>query len=167
MTEIQKLQTTTRFIRILVVALVTILLALLFLAWFDPPAKAQNVGFGDSIMEGTGPAMGIPTYARKSMGSCWILGHMPTGQYEHAAISAGINDAPGICLAQIRARIKARYVTWILPANINSARAHVEAIARQFGDKTVSYSCKGGCNKRNFHPGSYGAVAKAVWDTWK
>ena len=165
--KLEQVQFINKFLNAVICLLVALLMVFLLVAFFSPQAKAQDVGVGDSIMVGTGHALGIPTYAKKSMGSCWIKNHVPLGHFDHAAISAGINDAPGPCLVQIRQKLNARIVTWILPAPINSARAHVIAVSQQWGDRTVSYSCLGGCTKSNFHPASYAEVANAVRSTWK
>jgi hypothetical protein len=125
-------------------------------------ALAGGLVLGDSIALGTGGAMHAPTIARKSMGSCWIAAHTPRFRGAWAVISAGINDAPGACVEAIRSRVRARRVVWILPAPINSARAHVEAVAAANGDRTISYSCPGPCSTSNFHPESYAALAGAV-----
>jgi len=128
--------------------------------------RGSALMLGDSIALGTGRVLGVYTVARQSMGSCWVAARVPSGYFDLAAISAGINDAPGPCLEQIRAKIHARVVVWVLPAPINTARAHVEAVAARFGDATVSYACAGACSRVNFHPGSYAKVAADVRQAW-
>ena len=140
--------------------------ALLLLLSLTGPAMAQDVAIGDSIALGTGRALGVPSYARQNMSSCWILRHMPPGRFEHAVISAGINDAPGPCVGAILGRVRAGQVVVILPAAINSARAHVAASAQAHGFQTVSYACRGGCNRHNFHPASYDAVTRVIEGMW-
>lgn len=115
---------------------------------------------GDSIAVGTGHALGVPTYARERMSSCWIEQHMPPPAAV-TILSAGINDPPGACVGSLRSRVHGR-VIWILPAAISSARAHVSSVAAAHGDATVSYRCQGGCSATNFHPASYAAVASEV-----
>jgi hypothetical protein len=118
---------------------------------------------GDSIAEGTGHALGVPTFAHSGSGSCWIAEHSPElFKVNVDVISAGINDPPGECLELIRRRVHARIVIWILPAPINSARAHVLEVARAHGDLTVSYRCDGACTPFNFHPASYEALADDI-----
>lgn len=153
----------TWFMTMAIVALLGVCLTV----WFTPPAKAQDAAIGDSIAVGTGHALRVSTYAKTSMGSCWILAHMPRTQFDRVVISAGINDAPGPCVGKILATVKARIKVVILPAPINSARASVFRLAQQAGAFPISYSCKGGCTKHNFHPGSYGAVATSVRAIWK
>ncbi len=148
-------------------ALVLILLGLVVLAFIVPvKAQAQDIALGDSIALGTGHALGVKTYAWTGASSCTILAYMPQGRFDHVVISAGINDPPGYCVEAIFDRIVARRVVVILPAEINSARARVAVQAARHGYATVSYACAGGCTKRNFHPGSYAAVARAVRSLW-
>lgn len=129
----------------------------------SPPGDAA---IGDSIALGTGSALGVPTYARSSMSSCWVLRHLPNQSFDRVVISAGINDAPGRCVDDILSRVQARHVVVILPAPINSARAHVAAVAAAHGAQTLAYACHGGCTRSNFHPGSYAVVAQDVRRLW-
>lgn len=129
-------------------------------------ANAQDAAIGDSIALGAGQALGVKTFAQQNVGSCYILGHMPVGPFDHVVISAGINDPPGSCLGAIREKVRARSVTWIVPAPINSAYNHVINVAAAHGDRTVAYLCWHGCTAWNFHPASYRAVANAVRATW-
>jgi hypothetical protein len=129
-------------------------------------SSLPNAALGDSIAAGTGSALGVSTYAKVGSSSCYILAHTPRIAFNHVVISAGINDAPGRCVAALLNRVRARDVVVILPAPINSARAHVARLAAKHGVRTVSYTCTGGCTKHNFHPGSYLAVARAVRELW-
>ena len=129
-------------------------------------AKAEDLAVGDSIALGTGSALHVRTVATTGASSCAIAGQAPSGSFDHVVISAGINDAPGNCIEALAKKYAGSNVVWILPAAINSARAHVAAVAGQYGDKTVSYRCTGGCSRSNFHPGSYPAVAAAVRRAW-
>lgn len=149
---------------IILVALVTIVALIDLLA---SRAKAQDVAIGDSIALGVGTALHVPTYAKSGMSSCWVLRHMPNASFKHAVISAGINDAPGSCIDAIFNKIRANQVVVILPAGINSARAHVAQEAQSHGFPTISYTCHGGCNRGNFHPGSYAQVANSVQSIWR
>lgn len=127
-----------------------------------PGGGGLSLIVGDSIAKGTGAALGVRTVARESMSSCWIAARTPSFSGAWAVISAGINDPPGSCIEAIRARVRALRVVWILPAPINSARAHVKAVAAAHGDRTVSYACVGGCSTTNFHPASYDTLAAEV-----
>ena len=129
-------------------------------------ANAADLAYGDSIALGTGSALRVQVSAIVGASSCSIAARAPGGHYEHVVISAGINDPPGACLEAIRKAVSAGQVVWVLPAAINSARAHVLAVAQRWGDKTVSYSCAGGCSRRSFHPGSYAALAAEVRRAW-
>lgn len=129
-------------------------------------AYASDLAVGDSIALGAGQALHVKTAAVQNDGSCAIVGFAPGGSFDHVVISAGINDAPGSCDEAIRKKYIGAKVVWILPAAINSSRAHVVALAKQYGDKTVSYRCAGGCSTSNFHPASYFAVAAAVRSAW-
>jgi hypothetical protein len=151
----------SRYIFVLIVALILCLIG----AWITM-AKAQDAALGDSIAEGTGRALGVPTYARVNSSSCWVLRHTPSGPFDHVVISAGINDAPGACVKTLLDRLRARVVVVILPAPINTARANVEREAARHGFATVSYACPGGCSRRSFHPSSYAVVAAAVRSIW-
>lgn len=135
-------------------------------AFLVKEANAEDLAVGDSIALGTGQALHVRTVAHEGMGSCWILQHAPGGAFDHVLISAGINDAPGRCIEQIRAKYAGAKVVWVLPAAINAARAHVASVAAAHGDKVVAYRCRGGCSKSNFHPASYPSVAAAVQNAW-
>lgn len=141
-------------------------LFMLWLAWMSN-CHARDISVGDSIAKGTGEALGVETHAVVGAGSCTIVGFWPGGHFDHAVVSAGINDA-GKCVEQVRKRIDADVVVWILPANINAGYKAVRYVARAYGDRTVRYSCSGsrGCTKTNFHPASYAAVAKWVRIKW-
>lgn len=128
-------------------------------------AVAADAAVGDSIALGTGHALGVATYARQNMGSCWIEKNEPLGPFTHVVVSAGINDG-GACVFAIRSRLKARRVTWIIPAQINQGADVVWAAVKEWGDGFVTYTCKGGCTKTNFHPASYAVVARAVRQDW-
>ena len=143
-----------------------LVITLTFLLWLTGHAHAQDVSVGDSIALGTGRALGVETHAKQSMGSCWIARQVPHKQYDHAVVSAGINDPPGPCVEAVIKAIMARHVVVILPAPINSARAHVASVAAKYGLTTISYVCAGGCTKRNFHPRSYAEVANNVRAIW-
>ena len=78
--------------------------------------------------------------------------------YDVVVISAGVNDPPGRCLEAIRARAHARRIIWILPAPVNSARAHVVEVACEHGDRTVSYVP----GRDHLHPRSYSELARKV-----
>lgn len=117
---------------------------------------------GDSIALGTGMALHVETRARVGAPSCTILHkEVPRGAYrtDTVVISAGVNDPPGHCLEAIRDRIHARRIIWILPAPVNSARAHVAAVAHKHGDATVSYVP----GQDHLHPRSYHELARKVW----
>lgn len=116
------------------------------------------IALGDSIAAGTGAALHVETHARVGASSCAILRMVPGGSYDVAVISAGVNDPPGRCLEDIRTRMHARRIIWILPAPINSARAHVSAIAAEHGDKTVSYIP----GPDHLHPRSYSELARKL-----
>lgn len=140
-----------------------IVLGLVFL--WPRSAHAHDAAVGDSIALGTGQALHVRTYARQNMGSCWIMRHEPLGPYHRLLISAGINDS-GACVASLRASVRARYVTWVLPAPINAGTDAVWAAVKAYGDRFVEYTCPGECSKTNFHPASYGVVAAAVRRIW-
>ena len=113
---------------------------------------------GDSIAVGTGAVLHMETHARVGAGSCAIMSMVPGGQYDVAVISAGVNDSPGPCLENIRARLHARRIIWILPAPVNSARSHVAAVAAEHGDGTVSYTP----GADHLHPRSYSELAGQI-----
>jgi hypothetical protein len=139
-----------------------LLLVLLILTGEIKPAKAENAAIGDSIALGTGHALHWSTYARQGMGSCWIYAHMPRRHFDSVVVSAGINDPPGACVAQLFNLLDASRVVVIQPAPINSAAAHVYLLSVSHGFMKVGYACRGPCTKNNFHPASYGAVAASV-----
>jgi hypothetical protein len=119
---------------------------------------AQTIVVGDSIAFGTGHAMGVRTYARVGAGSCEIARYkFPAA--DTIVVSAGINDAPGQCVRKLYARFGHARVVVILPKGINSARAHVAAVAAAYGYTTISYRTVG----RSFHPRSYPELAAAIW----
>jgi hypothetical protein len=141
-----------------------LLLVIAVVALWAVTAYARDLVLGDSIAVGTGHALHEPTVALSGASSCWALRHAPKGAYDHVVISAGINDGGG-CVARLRARVDARRVIWVLPAPINAGRAAVLAAMRP-GDRAISYACRGGCTRSNFHPASYPAVARAVRGVW-
>ena len=150
-----------------VAALVIMGLFWLFASWDKAQAYTlEDHVFGDSIACGTGAALRVPTTCRVGQSSCWVLHHVTNKPYRYVAVSAGINDAPGPCVRAILRRIVAQRIVVILPAPINSARANVEVAAVQYGAYPISYACKGGCSKRNFHPDSYSALARGVRGLW-
>ncbi len=130
------------------------------------PTKLSEHGggevIGDSIALGTGRALHARTAAREGVSSCWIAEHTVEFGGQWAVISAGINDPPGACIDDIRAKVHAPRVVWILPAAINSARSNVERAARERGDRTIAYECAGPCSATNFHPASYARLAADV-----
>lgn len=136
------------------------------IALYVRPAHAQDVAIGDSIAQGTGYALHVPTYARVGASSCYIMKHLPHASFRYVVVSAGINDAPGPCVARVFASIVARRVVVILPAPINSARANVMALALARGYPVVSYACPHGCSRRSFHPVSYSLLAAQVRAYW-
>jgi hypothetical protein len=116
-----------------------------------------TIVIGDSLAVGFGAAAHIETHARVSASSCAIASFAPSGPADVIVVSAGINDPPGRCLDSLRARLHARRIIWILPAPINSARAHVAAVAAAHGDTTCSYVT----GPRSFHPRSYAALVRS------
>jgi hypothetical protein len=130
------------------------------------PAALPDAAIGDSIALGVGSALKVATYAKVGASSCRISASLPHTAFNHVVVSAGINDAPGLCVGDILKRIHARQIVVILPAPINSARANVAAEAAAYGALTVSYECLGGCSKRSFHPASYRALARTVRALW-
>jgi hypothetical protein len=116
-----------------------------------------TIVIGDSLAVGFGAAAHIETHARVSASSCAIASFAPSGSVDVIVVSAGINDPPGRCLDSLRARLHARRVIWILPAPINSARAHVASVAAAHGDATCSYVT----GPRSFHPRSYQALVRS------
>jgi hypothetical protein len=129
--------------------------------------QAQDAAIGDSIALGTGNALHVPTYAWIGASSCEILSKMPSGPFGHVVISAGINSPSSPCLAEIIEKVQAKQITMIVPANINLSHQQVIDLANLHRFHMVEYSCKGGCSKSNFHPGSYSVVARDVQTTWK
>lgn len=129
-------------------------------------AHAADFVFGDSIAQGAGRALHVPTAARQGAGSCEIARRFkPHSTYAHILISAGINDG-GTCDLKVRSGLSARRVTWILPAPINSGALAAWNMVKLYGDGFVTYACKGVCTKSNFHPASYAVVARAVRRDW-
>lgn len=140
----------------------TFLAGALALALFATGAQARgNVAIGDSLAVGAGAALHVETHARVGASSCAIRAMVPAGQFDHAVISAGMNDPPGRCASAVRDAIRAETVTWILP--VNGARGNIVAIARAHGDATVSYQP----SKSNWpHPASYAGIARSVRASW-
>jgi hypothetical protein len=101
------------------------------------PAGLPDGVAGDSIAQGTGAAMHVATWARKSMSSCWILHHLPDGHFEHFVVSAGVNDVPGRCVPKIAAwmHAHARHGYWLVGYGagetamvVNSAAAYGQIV---------------------------------------
>jgi len=117
------------------------------------------LALGDSIALGTGHALHAATVARVGASSCAIYGFMPpVEKIDLIALSAGVNDPPGTCIEKIRARLHGKSVIWILPPPVNSARAHIAAVAAKNGDRTISYVP----GKDGLHPRSYKEVARQI-----
>ena len=125
-------------------------------------ACADTLALGDSIALGTGQALNAETIAVKGMGSCAIDRMVPAKHFDRAVISAGVNDAPGMCVDSILSRVSADEVIVILPPGINSARAHIIQVAKSHHFKTVSYVP----GKDGLHPRSYAEVASQVNASW-
>ena len=125
-------------------------------------ACAETLALGDSIALGTGQAIHAETVAVKGMGSCAIERMMPAKHFDRAVISAGVNDAPGLCVDAILARVDADKVIVILPPGINSARKHIEAAAAAHHFKTISFIP----GNDGLHPRSYAEVAAKVNASW-
>ena len=125
-------------------------------------ARADTLALGDSIALGTGNALHAETVAVEKMGSCDIERMMPSKHFDRAVISAGVNDAPGICVGSILSRVNADEVIVILPPGINSARAHIKSIAKARHLKTISYIP----GADGLHPRSYAEVAAKVNAAW-
>ena len=114
---------------------------------------------GDSIALGTGHALGAATFARTGASSCAIYRFMPSvASYNLVVLSAGVNDPPGSCIEKIRARLVGKRVIWVLPPPINTARAHIQSVAKINGDRTVSFVP----GPDHLHPYSYDEVARAI-----
>jgi hypothetical protein len=117
------------------------------------PAMARSVAIGDSLAVGFGQASHVRTIARVGISSCVIARMVPSEQFDTALLSAGTNDPPGRCVEQVRERVHARRVIWIVP--VNGARQHVLSVASEHGDGTLYYSP----SKRGWpHPARYWKV---------
>ena len=108
------------------------------------PASGKKAAIGDSLAVGFGQASQVTTIARVGEPSCpnrsrkGIVNMVPSEQFDTVLISAGTNDPPGHCLEQIRARVHARKVIWVVP--VNGARGHVLQVAAQHGDGLLYYT---------------------------
>jgi hypothetical protein len=102
------------------------------------PAQASKIALGDSLAVGFGQASHVTTIAKVGISSCCIVGMVPAGYYDEVLISAGTNDPPGHCIEQIRERIHAGKVLWVVP--VNGARGHVLQVAAEHGDALVYYT---------------------------
>jgi hypothetical protein len=120
------------------------------------PAHGSAVAIGDSLAVGFGAASHIETHARVGASSCAIVGMVPAKHYDFTLISAGTNDPPGRCIEQVRARVNADVVEWVVP--VNGARGHVLQVAARHGDRTLSYAPAGG--RAGVHPRAYWNVLR-------
>ncbi len=78
---------------------------------------------------------------------------VPAKHYDTLLISAGTNDVPGRCIEQIRSKVNADHVIWVVP--VNGARAHVLQVAAAHGDRLFYYVA----SRRNWpHPDGYRKV---------
>ena len=78
---------------------------------------------GDSLAQGFGWASHFTVFATRSVSSCYIADHMPSGHFKLLLLSGGTNDVPGPCIERMRSRANADAVEWVVP--VNGARSHV------------------------------------------
>lgn len=138
-----------------------ILLLVAFIHAFSRAAKAEDLALGDSIALGTGQALHIRTSAVEGAGSCAILGHSPSGSFEHVVISAGVNDPPGSCVEAIVQKYRGARIVMIVPSK-TSAAGHIKSVAAKYGAKAVYYRV----GADGVHPRSYPSVAATVRRAW-
>lgn len=121
------------------------------------------VAVGDSIAVGIGQAAQCSIYAKVGASSSYIAKHTsPTGATV-AVISAGSNDPHNPTLKKnlldIRAKISADTVVWILPYD-RKAAVVVKSVSRAYSD---AYIDLGTFKTRDgVHPSSYNAVAERL-----
>jgi hypothetical protein len=130
-------------------------------------ALISTLVVGDSIAVGAGGALHATTYAHKGWSSCAIYAMLTTRQPTHVdrvVVSAGVNDPPGECVEAIFRDFApfAGEIVVILPPPINSARAHIAAVAARYGAKTVSYIP----GRDHLHPRSYPELARTIRSVW-
>jgi len=107
-------------------------------------AFARDGAAGDSIAFGTGHALHVATFARERMSSCWILKHevpLAVGHFDHFAISAGVNDAPGPCLEAIINHIDAGAYR-----QCRGRASHSDSLLRSGARSSASALLSGGCS---------------------
>lgn len=113
-----------------------------FLGLLAAQAEARNVAIGDSLAIGFGGASHMTIRAKVGISSCAIRGYVPFAHFDGVLISAGTNDPPGRCVAQVRALVASRVhpsrVRWVVP--VNGAKFTVLAVARRYGDELLYYS---------------------------
>ena len=116
------------------------------------------VAIGDSIAVGTGPELSCEIRAAVGLTSSRIIPLAGGRFHAYCIVSAGSNDptSPKLTdnLTSIRNQSKCKVYVWIEPAN-KAASKVVKDLARQFGDKTVTFTP----GQDGVHPASYKAVA--------
>jgi len=116
----------------------------------------ERASAGDSLAQGFGWASGFTVFATRSVSSCYIADHMPSGHFKLLLLSGGTNDVPGPCIELMRSRANADVVEWVVP--VNGARSHVLAVAAAHGDKLLYYTPS---RRKGVwpHPDSYRSVS--------
>jgi len=119
------------------------------------------VAIGDSIAVGTGPQLSCEMRAVGGYTSSRIIPLAGGKFHAYCIVSAGSNDptSPKLTdnLMSIRNQSSCKVYVWIEPANAAAAKV-VKDVARQFGDKTVTFTP----GQDGVHPASYKAVAGSI-----
>jgi len=123
---------------------------------------------GDSIAVGTGQALraeGVVCRLEAAVGistAGWRVRFAPWDiPADVVVISLGSNDGGRAAypdLWQIRKRIKAKKVIWILPANNHVAASAISAMATELGDYVMAFAPA----KDGIHPHSYTPLAEHI-----
>lgn len=124
---------------------------------------------GDSIAQGAAAALRAALFdrcaivARQGISSQEVARIIPPEAFNTAAISAGSNDAEAPALAarldQLRARISARYIVWIMPYHRRAAQI-VRATAARYGDNVIDLAELP--TRDRLHPVSYQGLGVAL-----
>lgn len=121
------------------------------------------IAIGDSIAVGIGQAAHCTINAKVGASSSYIADHVVASNKSVAVISAGSNDPTNpklrTNLDEIRSKVTAKRVIWILPYN-RKAAAVVKAVAVQHGDGYIDLSAFK--TRDGVHPSSYGSVARKL-----
>jgi hypothetical protein len=134
------------------------------------PSILRDGAGGDSIAWGTGQALHVATFARVGEPSCpnrkrpGILSLLPAEHFNRFVMSAGVNDAPGLCVPKIAAWMSGHTARgyWLVGYGAPESAMVVNSAAA-YGQRVLFFTP----GPDRVHPRSYPEVAGAVRRAWQ